>query len=129
MAGEVLELLAPERGGVFVDGTLGGGGHSSLILSKLGEGGRLFYMDGDRKVFFMEDKYGPRGNLMTRDLISREIVATGRDVLLDISFMDRKLIDSRLPEVRDICSKYRGIDISKEPLVTQNPFLIKPESH
>ncbi len=81
-----------------------------------GEGGRLFYMDGDRKVFFMEDKYGPKGNLMTRDLISREIIATGRDVFLDISFMDRKLIDSRLPEVRDICAKYRGIDISKEPI-------------
>lgn len=81
-----------------------------------GEGGRLFYMDGDQKVFFMEDKYGPRGNLMTRDLISREIVATGRDVLLDISFMDKRLIDSRLPEVRDICAKYRGIDISKEPI-------------
>ena len=64
----------------------------------------------------MEDKYGPRGNLMTRDIISREIVATGRDVLLDISFMDKKLIDSRLPEVRDICAKYRGIDISKEPI-------------
>jgi succinate dehydrogenase / fumarate reductase flavoprotein subunit len=81
-----------------------------------GEGGRLFYMDGGRKVFFMEDKYGPRGNLMTRDLISREIVATGSEVFLDISFMDKKLIDSRLPEVRDICAKYRGIDISKEPI-------------
>ncbi len=81
-----------------------------------GEGGRLFYMDGGQKVFFMEDKYGPGGNLMTRDLISREIVATGRDVFLDISFMDRKAIDSRLPEVRDICAKYRGIDISKEPI-------------
>lgn len=81
-----------------------------------GEGGRLFYMDGDRKVFFMEDKYGPKGNLMTRDLISREIVAAGRDVFLDISFVDKKLIDSRLPEVRDICARYRGIDISKEPI-------------
>jgi len=81
-----------------------------------GEGGRLFYKDGDRKVFFMEDKYGPGGNLMTRDLISREIIATGRDVFLDISFIDNKLIDSRLPEVRDICAKYRGIDISKEPI-------------
>ncbi|MBE5860108.1 MAG: FAD-binding protein [Butyrivibrio sp.] len=81
-----------------------------------GEGGRLFYLDGDQKVFFMEDKYGPKGNLMTRDLISREIIATGKDVFLDISFMDKKLIDSRLPEVRDICAKYSGIDISKEPI-------------
>ena len=28
MLGEVLELLATERGGIYVDGTLGGGGHS-----------------------------------------------------------------------------------------------------
>jgi len=81
-----------------------------------GEGGRLFYLDGDQKVFFMEDKYGPKGNLMTRDLLSREIIATGKDVFLDISFMDKKLINSRLPEVRDICAKYSGIDISKKPI-------------
>ena len=28
MAGEVLSLLEPSRGGIFVDGTLGGGGHA-----------------------------------------------------------------------------------------------------
>ncbi len=35
-----------------------------------GEGGRLFYLDGNRRVYFMEDKYGPRGNLMTRDVVA-----------------------------------------------------------
>ena len=34
-----------------------------------GEGGRLYYMDGDRRVYFMEDKYGERGNLMPRDVV------------------------------------------------------------
>ena len=38
-----------------------------------GEGGRLFYETNGRRVYFMEEKYGPRGNLMTRDVISREI--------------------------------------------------------
>ena len=33
MVREVLEYLRPERGGVFLDGTLGGGGHSEAILS------------------------------------------------------------------------------------------------
>lgn len=32
MPAEVLELLSPERGGVIVDGTLGMGGHTELIL-------------------------------------------------------------------------------------------------
>jgi 16S rRNA (cytosine1402-N4)-methyltransferase len=33
MVREVLEQLKPERGGVYFDGTLGGGGHSEAILS------------------------------------------------------------------------------------------------
>ena len=81
-----------------------------------GEGGRLFYEEEGRRVYFMEDKYGPRGNLMTRDVVSQEIYASGRDVFLDISFLDKAVIDSRLPEVRDLCIKYRGIDITKEPI-------------
>ncbi len=81
-----------------------------------GEGGRLFYMENGRRVYFMEEKYGPGGNLMTRDLISREIYKSGRKVFLDVSFLDKKIIDTRLPEVKDLCMKYRGIDISEEPI-------------
>ena len=47
MVREVLALLAPERGGVFVDGTLGGGGHAEAVLERLPEGGRLFGIDRD----------------------------------------------------------------------------------
>jgi 16S rRNA (cytosine1402-N4)-methyltransferase len=34
--------------GVYVDATFGGGGHSKEILSRLGEGGRLFAFDQDK---------------------------------------------------------------------------------
>ena len=81
-----------------------------------GEGGRLFYMEDGKRVYFMEDKYGSRGNLQTRDVISREIHALGKQVFLDISFLNKQMIDRRLPEVRDLCRKYRGIDIAKEPI-------------
>lgn len=81
-----------------------------------GEGGRLFYNDNGKRVYFLEDKYGPGGNLMTRDVISREMDALGRDVFLDISFLGAKEIGRRLPEVRDLCRKYAGLDISKEPI-------------
>lgn len=47
MVSEVLELLEPARGGIFVDGTLGGGGHAEAVLSALPEGGRLFGIDRD----------------------------------------------------------------------------------
>ncbi len=44
---ETLELLAPERGGVFVDGTLGGGGHAEAVLLRLPQAGRLIGIDRD----------------------------------------------------------------------------------
>ena len=47
MVSEVLTLLEPSRGGVFVDGTLGGGGHAEAVLSAMPESGRLFGIDRD----------------------------------------------------------------------------------
>ena len=47
MLPEVLELLKPERGGIFVDGTLGGGGHAEAVLERLPEGSRLIGIDRD----------------------------------------------------------------------------------
>ncbi|MBQ2770891.1 MAG: 16S rRNA (cytosine(1402)-N(4))-methyltransferase RsmH [Clostridia bacterium] len=44
---EVIDTLAPERGGIFVDGTLGGGGHGEEILKRLPEGGRYIGIDRD----------------------------------------------------------------------------------
>lgn len=44
---EVLTWLAPEAGGVFADGTLGGGGHSEQILRWIGEHGMLYGIDRD----------------------------------------------------------------------------------
>jgi succinate dehydrogenase / fumarate reductase flavoprotein subunit len=84
-----------------------------------GEGGRLFYTENGRNVYFMEDKYGRGGNLMTRDVVAREIDLvnkSGKEVFLDISFMKPSLIDKRLPEVRDLCRKYRNIDITKQAI-------------
>ena len=84
-----------------------------------GEGGRLFYDENGRRVYFMEDKYGSKGNLMTRDVISREIDAAGRPVFLDVSFLDGRIIDGRLPEIRDLCARYAGIDIHTTPIPVQ----------
>jgi 16S rRNA (cytosine1402-N4)-methyltransferase len=47
MVSEVLTLLEPARGGIFVDGTLGGGGHAEAVLSAMPESGRLFGIDRD----------------------------------------------------------------------------------
>lgn len=44
---EAVNGLAIKPDGVYVDCTLGGAGHSSLIASRLGEGGRLISIDQD----------------------------------------------------------------------------------
>ena len=44
---EVLDNLAIRPDGIYVDGTLGGGGHSFHILERLTEGGRLIGIDQD----------------------------------------------------------------------------------
>lgn len=47
MAGEAVGLLDVKPGGVYADLTFGGGGHSRMILSRLGPEGRLYGFDQD----------------------------------------------------------------------------------
>lgn len=44
---ETVDSLQIKPDGIYVDGTLGGGGHASLVLSRLGDKGRLIGLDQD----------------------------------------------------------------------------------
>src|SRR5207237_9713496 len=44
---EAIEFLAVRRGGTYVDATVGAGGHSFEIASRLGAAGRLIGFDKD----------------------------------------------------------------------------------
>ena len=44
---ECIEMLSIKSDGVYIDGTLGGAGHSSYILQHLGENGILIGLDQD----------------------------------------------------------------------------------
>jgi 16S rRNA (cytosine1402-N4)-methyltransferase len=46
MVGEVMNVLRPERGGTYLDGTLGGGGHAEALLER-GPAARLIGVDRD----------------------------------------------------------------------------------
>jgi succinate dehydrogenase / fumarate reductase flavoprotein subunit len=81
-----------------------------------GEGGRLFYEEDGKRVYFMEDKFGPNGNLMPRDVVSKCIYETGRQVYLDVSFLGKDKIQKRIPEIYELCLKYKGLDITKTPV-------------
>lgn len=47
MLDQVIENLSIKKDGIYVDGTVGGAGHSSVILSHLGPEGRLICLDQD----------------------------------------------------------------------------------
>ena len=93
-------------------------GQKMMLISEAvrGEGGRLYYEDAGRRVYFMEDRFGERGNLMPRDVVSRCMEECGKDVFLDVSFLGREKILRKLPEVYELCQKYRGIDICEQSI-------------
>lgn len=101
MKNEVLELLAPERGGIFADGTLGGGGHAEAVLERLPENGKLYGIDRDGDAIAAASKklerFGSRfksvrGNFFDmRSLLSAEGVCGLDGALLDLGVSSYQL--------------------------------------
>jgi succinate dehydrogenase / fumarate reductase flavoprotein subunit len=93
-------------------------GQKRMLVSEAarGEGGRLYYEENGKRVYFMENLFGERGNLMPRDVVSRCMEETGKDISLDVSFLGKDRIMQRIPEVYELCRKYRGIDISTQSI-------------
>jgi len=87
-----------------------------LLVSEAarGEGGRLFYFAGDKKNFFLEEKYGERGNLMPRDVVSREIAFSKKDVFLDMTGIETDKWGYELKELREELIYYLSLDPKKE---------------
>ena len=101
MVSEVLSLLEPQRGGVFVDGTLGGGGHAEAVLSAMPENGRLFGIDRDsdalRAAGARLARFGDRftaikGNFFDmKPLLSERGVTAVDGILLDLGVSSYQL--------------------------------------
>ena len=104
MVSEVLELLAPERGGIFVDGTLGGGGHAEAVLRALPESGRLFGIDRDddalneagaRLARFGDRFCAIKGNFFDmKALLAARGVTAVDGILLDLGVSSHQLDDA-----------------------------------
>jgi len=47
---ETIKWLSPQAGGVLLDGTMGGGGHTSELLSRVGSTGQVIGIDRDPKA-------------------------------------------------------------------------------
>lgn len=90
MEKEVIGLLRPERGGIFIDGTLGLGGHSAALLGA-GKSLRLIGIDQDEAALRLAKKrLGERieyvqGNFRTMvELLKERKVSKGDGILLDV---------------------------------------------
>ena len=101
MLDEVLELLKPWRGGLFVDGTLAGGGHAEAVLSRLPKGSRLIGIDRDREAIQAAtkrlegfgDKFGTIcGNFFDMKTLLNGIGVTQVDgILLDLGVSSHQI--------------------------------------
>jgi 16S rRNA (cytosine1402-N4)-methyltransferase len=76
MSDEVIRFLAPKSGGVYVDGTLGGGGHSGQILEASSPDGILLGFDRDDEAIRVAaenlSRYGDRVRLFHRNFAEIE---------------------------------------------------------
>ncbi len=97
---ETLEFLAPHSDGVYVDGTLGLGGHSEAILKKSSPGGRVIAFDWDEAAIEKSrERLKPFGDRLT--IIRRNFseIAEGLDEV-GIDKVDGILIDIGLSSLQ-----------------------------
>lgn len=63
---ETVDSLCVKPQGIYVDGTLGGGGHASEVAARLGDGGRLIGIDQDADaIAAASERLAPFGDKIT----------------------------------------------------------------
>ncbi|WP_298039995.1 16S rRNA (cytosine(1402)-N(4))-methyltransferase RsmH [uncultured Desulfuromonas sp.] len=101
MPEEVVEYLRPRPGGVYLDGTVGGGGHAGLLLEASAPDGRLIGLDRDpaalRKAAEVLAPFADRAllrhaNFSEADEVLAELGIDGLDgMLLDLGVSSHQL--------------------------------------
>ncbi len=106
MLEEVLKYLQPRAGGQYVDGTIGGGGHTEAILEQSAPGGRVLGIDSDAQALAGVEKrlvsavrdgrlVLVRGNFAELARIVNEagFASSVDGVLLDLGFSSNQMED------------------------------------
>lgn len=94
--------------------------------SARGEGGRVWTWKDGKKWYFLEEKYPKYGNLVPRDIATREIfdvvvhkglgVNGKRCVYLDLTHKSREELDRKLGGILEIYEKFKGEDPHTVPM-------------
>jgi len=112
--------------------------HRLMSESARGEGGRIWVpkQKGDKRrpreipenerSYFLEEKYPRYGNLVPRDVASREIFSVVKDlgmgvegqdaVYLDVTHIPAEVLDRKLGGIMEIYEKFQGVDPRHEPM-------------
>ena len=98
---ETIEYLNVRPDGIYVDGTLGGGGHAYHVCERLSERGRYIGIDQDRAaIAAASERLAPfkdrvtivRNNYENMDLVLKELEISGVDgILLDLGVSSYQL--------------------------------------
>ncbi|TQI66026.1 FAD-binding protein [Clostridium sp. KNHs216] len=125
-AAELFRLGVPIANGEFIQyhPTTAACSGKRLLISEAarGEGGRLFALRNGKPWCFMEEKYPEWGNLMPRDVISREIwrIRSAPDgpasVFLDMTHLPSDVMEQRLGDLVEDCITYLHVDPRREPV-------------
>lgn len=80
-----------------------------------GEGGRLFIWRGDKKWYYMEEKYPELKNLMPRDIVARETEQVCREwkqesAFLDMTDLPPSVFAEKLSGLREFCMEFLHLD-------------------
>ena len=126
---ETIEYLNVRPDGIYVDGTLGGGGHAYHVCEKLSERGRYIGIDQDRAaIAAASERLAPfkdrvtivRNNYENMDLVLKELEISGVDgILLDLgvssyqldtlergfSYKEDTVLDMRMDQRQEMTAK------------------------
>lgn len=113
---ETLEFLAPHSDGIYVDGTMGLGGHSEAILQKSSPNGRLIAFDWDgAAIEKSQERLRPFGDRLT--IVRRNFSELGKGLAeVGVDRVDGILIDIGLSSLQ-LDQGERGFSFQRdEPL-------------
>jgi 16S rRNA (cytosine1402-N4)-methyltransferase len=99
---ETIDLLKPRSDGLYLDGTLGGGGHAEAILDASSPGGRLIGLDRDpraiRRAGTRLERFGERVALYERNFAEIDQLPELDAVRLDGALLDLGLSSAQIDE-------------------------------